>query len=76
MLPVHAPLAIKNQLQIIIKLAKPRPFNGNTIQAHIWLSTLKCYLIVVGLTYTATKASDTEAAYQYAVGLMAGNAAK
>ena len=31
---------------------------------------------MVGLTYTATKAAGMEAAYQYAVVLMAGNAAR
>ena len=60
-------LANKNQPQIIIKLVEPKPFNSNTTQAHAWLSTLKCYFIVVGLTYTATEAANLEAAYQYAV---------
>ena len=43
------------------------------MQARMWLSALKCYFIVVGLTYTATKAVDTEAVWQYAVALIAGN---
>ena len=63
MTPTHAPLENnKNQSQISITLPEPKPFNGNTIQAHIWLSTLECYFIAVGLTYTAIEAADTEAA--------------
>ena len=58
----HALLANKNWLKISIKLVEPKLFNGNTMQAHTWLSTLKYYFIVVGLAYTATKADDTEAA--------------
>ena len=46
------------------------------MQAILWLSTLKQYFVVVGLTYTATKAADTEAMCQYTVVLMAGNAAR
>ena len=42
----------------------------------MWLSVLKRYFIMVGLTHTATKAADTEAMYQYAVALMAGNAVR
>ena len=45
------------------------------MQAHTWLSTLNQYLIAVGLTYKAAKAADTLAACQYAVVLMASNAA-
>ena len=77
MTPTHAPLANnKNQPQISIKLAEPKPFNSNTIQACAWLSALKWYFIVVGLTFTATEAADMEAACQYTVVLMAGNAAR
>ena len=46
------------------------------MQAHVWLSTLKRYFIAVGLVYKATEASDTLAACQYAVVLMAGNVAR
>ena len=42
----------------------------------MWLSALKCYFIVVGLTYTAIEAADTEAAHKYAVVLMASNTAR
>ena len=52
-----------------------KPFNGNTMQAWAWLSTLKHYFIILGTTYMATDAADTEAAYQHAVALMGGNAA-
>ena len=55
---------------------EPKPFTGNTTKSHAWFSTLKCYFIVVGLTYTATEAAETEAACQYAVALMAGNTAR
>ena len=76
MTPVHAPLIhINNRPQISIKLAEPKPFNGNTTQAHTWLSALKRYFIAVELIYKATKASGPLAACQYAVTLMAGNAA-
>ena len=61
MIPVHALLANQNWLQISIKLAEPRLFNRNIAQAQAWLSTLKCYFTVVGLTYMATKAADVEA---------------
>ena len=64
---------INNRLQISIKLAEPKPFNGNTTQAHAWLSALKQYFITVGLIYKATEAPGILAAYQYAVVLMAGN---
>ena len=76
-IPAYAPLANnKNQPQISIKLAKPKPFNGNPMQAHMWLSAVKHYFIVVGLTYTATEAADTEAVCQYAVALMSSNAVR
>ena len=55
---------------------EPKPFNGNTMQAHTWLFTLKLYFIAVGLIYKATKASGTLTVYQYAVALMASNAAR
>ena len=71
-----APLANTKRLQISIKLAEPKPFNGNTTQACAELSILKCYFFMVDLTYTATKAADTEAACQYAVVLMASNAVR
>ena len=75
--PVHAPLIhINNQPQITIKLAEPKPFNGNTTQAHAWLSALKWYFISVGLVYKVIEASGTLEAYQYAVALMVGNAAR
>ena len=48
-----------NQPQISIKLAEPKPFNFNTMQVHTWLSILKLYFFVVGLTYAATKEADT-----------------
>ena len=77
MTPVHAPLIhINNWPQISIKLAEPKPFNGNTMQARAWLSALKRYFIAIGLIYKATEASGTLAACQYAVALMAGNAAR
>ena len=72
MTPMHAPLANKNKVEIRIKLEEPRPFYGNTMQAYAWLYALKYYYILVGLTYTATKAADTEASCQYAVALMSG----
>ena len=59
-----------------MKLAEPKPFNGNNMEARMWLSTLKCYFNTVGLTYTATEAADTQAVYQYTVVLMGGNAAR
>ena len=74
---MHAPLANNNnQLQIDIKIAEPKPFNDNTMQACAWLSTLKRCFIAVGLTYIATEAANTQAACHYAVGLMAGNASR
>ena len=74
---MHAPLAHSNNWpQISIKLVEPKPFNSNTMQACAWLSTLKQYLIIVGLTYKATEVADTLAACQYAVALMAGNGAR
>ena len=77
MTPERAPLIhINNQPQISIKLAEPKPFNGNTMQAHIWLSALKQYFIAIGLVYKATEASGTLAVCQYAVALMAGNTGK
>ena len=77
MTPACAPLIhINNQPQISIKLAEPKPFNGNTTQACTWLSALKRYFIAIGLIYKATKASGTLAACQYAVALMAGNVAR
>ena len=76
-IPIHALLANnKNQTQITIKLAEPKQFNGNTMQACTWVLTLKHYFIVVGIAYTATKAADTEAACQYAVVLISGNTAR
>ena len=73
----HAPLIhSNNQLEVNIKLAEPKPFNGYTMQAHVWLYTLKWYFIAVGLIYKATEASGTLAACQYAVALMAGNGAR
>ena len=77
MTPACAPLIyINNRPQINIKLAEPKLFNGNTTQARVWLSALKQYFIAIGLVYKATKAFGTLAAYQYAVALMAGNAAR
>ena len=77
MTPVHAPLADNNnQPQISIKLAGPKLFNGNTTQAHAWLSALKLYFIVISLTYAAAEATGILAAYQYIVALMSGNAAQ
>ena len=76
MTPTHAPLTKKNQLLISIKLPEPKPFNSNTMQAHMWLSILEHYFIAVGFTYTANKAADTEAACQYVVVLMEVNAAR
>ena len=76
MTPMRALLINNNQSQIDIKLAEPKPFNGNTMQACAWLSALKNYFIAVGLTYTATEAADIEVASQYAVVLMSGNAAR
>ena len=46
------------------------------MQAQACLSTLICYFIVVGITYIATEAANTEAVCQYAVVLMGGNAAR
>ena len=57
-----APLANKNWLQINIELAEKKPFKGNTTQVQAWLSILKHFFIVVGLTYIATDTADTEAA--------------
>ena len=51
-------------------------FNSNTTQAWAWLSALEYYLIAFGITYTATDIDNKVAAYQYAVVLMIGNAAK
>ena len=65
-----------NRPQISIKLAEPKLFNGNTMQACVWLSALKQYFIAIGLIYKAPKASGTLAAYQYAVVLMVGNVAR
>ena len=77
MIPVHAPLTNKkNWPQISIKLAEPKLFYSNTMQARIWLSTFKHHFMAVGLTYTATKAADTEAVCQYVVAQMSGNAAR
>ena len=44
------------------------------MQAKVWLSGIKHYFIAVGITYIASNAANTEAAYQYAVALMGGNA--
>ena len=77
MAPMYALLANnKNELKISIKLAEPKLFNSNTMKDCPWLSTLKRYFIVVGLTYMAQKAADTEAACQDAVALISGNAAR
>ena len=76
MKPACAQLANRNCLLISIKLVAPKPFNGNNTQAQACLSTLKCYFIVVGITYETTKATNTKAACQYAVVLMGGNAYK
>ena len=76
MIPAHGPLAKRNQPIISIKLAKLKSFNGNTTHAPVWLSTIKCYYIVVGITYIASSTANTEAAYQYAVALIGGNAAR
>ena len=46
------------------------------MQAYAWLSTLKHYFFVVSLIFTATEAANMEAVCQYAVTLMAGNAAR
>ena len=46
------------------------------MQARVWFSTLKYYFIMVGITYVATDAANTEAAYQYAVAIMGGNDAR
>ena len=60
MTPMHAPLIYSNNRpQINIKLVEPEPFNGNTTQACVCLSTLKRYFIAIGLTYKATGAADT-----------------
>ena len=37
---------------------------------------LKCYFIVVGITYIATEAANTKAVCQYAMVLMGSNAAR
>ena len=77
MTPTHAPLIhSNNQPQISIKLAEPKPFNGNTMQAYAWLSALKRCFIAIGLFYKATKASGTLAVCQYAMALMASNEAR
>ena len=55
---------------------EPKLFNGNNMQAHAWLSTFKRYFIASGLTYKASDAAKTLAVCQYAVLLMAGNAAR
>ena len=47
-----------NHPQISIKLADPKPSTGMTMQALVWLSTLKRYFIVVGITFISTKAAD------------------
>ena len=73
---MYAPLVSRNQLQASIKLAEPKPSKGNTTQAQAWLFTLKYYFIVVGVTYMAIKAADTETVCQYGVALMAGNTAR
>ena len=65
-----------NKPQINIKLVETKPFNRNNMQACAWLSALEWYFIEVGLTYAATEAADTLAAYQYEVVLMSGNAAR
>ena len=52
------------------------PVNGNTAHARAWFSALKHDFIIVGITSTATKKADTEAVYQYAVALIASNAAR
>ena len=54
----------------------PKPINDKIIQAWAWLSALKCYFIIIGITCIATKAADAEAACQYAMALMGGNAAR
>ena len=46
------------------------------MQTQVWLSALKYYFIVVGITYIATKVTKIEAACHYAVALMGGNAAR
>ena len=46
------------------------------MQACVWLSALKQYYIAIGLDYKATEASGTLAACQYAVALIACNAAR
>ena len=76
MIPVHAPLANHNPPQSSIRLLELKPFNDNIMQAHVWLSALKCYFIAVVLTYTATRTANTEALCQYTVVLMAGNTAR
>ena len=42
----------------------------------MWLSALKSYFIVVGITDIATKAADTDIVHQYTVETMGGNAAR
>ena len=76
MILTYDTLANNNYLQNSIKLVEPKSFNGNTMQGHAWLSILKCYFIVLGLTFTAAEAADTEAVCQYAVVLMASNTAR
>ena len=50
-----------------------KPFNGNTMQAQVWLSTLEHYYTVLSIIYIATEAVDTEEKCQYTVKLMGGN---
>ena len=71
-----APLANRNWPQISIKLAELKLFNSNTTQAQAWLSALKHHFIVVGITYIATNAANTEAVCYYTKFLMAGNAVR
>ena len=77
MIPVHAPLAKNNNwLKISIKLSEPKLFTNNTMQACAWLSTVKRYVIAIGLIHKAINAANTLAACQYVVTVMAGNTAR
>ena len=46
------------------------------MKACTWFSILKCYFIVVGLTYAAIKTADIEATFQCIVAIMVGNTAR
>ena len=73
---MNALLNVRNFLQISIKLEETKPFNSNTKQAQACLSILELYFIAIGITYKATKASDIDTMYHYAVALMGGSTAR